>query len=96
MRKSGQKAIAIGGSAALGVGVLVGVSTVAWAKLPEAPEEGTQEFVEMLANLCGETKGDIDGAKKYRWHTGDGDNWEPVTADGCEFTVDSVLSGTTV
>jgi len=85
MRKIGKKAVATGGAAVLGVGVLVGLSATAWGDLPEVPERGTPEFLQMLADLCGETKGEVEGVKHYRWHEGDGDKWEPVTADGCEF-----------
>ncbi|MEU8122632.1 carbohydrate-binding protein [Spirillospora sp. NPDC049024] len=87
MGRRGKKAVAAGGAAVLGAGVLVGLSTFAWGDLPEVPEEGTQEFVDMLAGVCGSTKGEIEGIKKYRWHTGSGGDWSPVEADGCEFTV---------
>ena len=89
MRRLGKKTVAAGGAAVLGAGVLVGLSTLAWGDLPEAPPSDTPEFRELLAGACGSTKGEVEGIKKYRWHTGKGKNWSPVEADGCEFTVKS-------
>lgn len=66
MRKIGKKA---GMVAAIGTGVLVATSAVAFGagELPEVPKPGDPKFEKFLADSCAETQGKVEGVQHYRY-----------------------------